>query len=461
MNTQSFQSAFSVWWDGRCQRYLDESLGPVGEEIRPQVTALLFPPAAEPTLPEQTLPLAFVHLRLLAGEDLSIILKRLERLGKLYGLPGAKPSIGTIYLILTSLTSTPGKLSSLVQAQSAFFSLLLRRVAVLLDRGSDESEVREEMAEVWEINSEQAVSATLAGGRGLWRRSRDPLLGAAPLPFELKEWMSQNNLSDEMEASLNVFPHAASHPHLEVLAERMAAVDVLLRAEGVSDDEARVVREHTRLTVQESLTDCMGGLVPWETEALCPTVPLLGSLEKWSNRLQLLGGGETPTARPGRERLPDWLIEMLNEELPGENGGIISERRLIVGGSSYLIAGFDAVAFSSDLAMVSPRPPVRGEGAEVLFRVRFGNGTERSFRFDLGDGKDLLAAIRLAVQADIRMDLFLRTEDGQWCFAASRYLLPNQEDRDAWLRLVLEYCYQEFGGEEDRIKVAILKGVGA
>ncbi len=461
MNAQNFQTAFSAWWDWRCRRYLEESFGKAVEEIRPLITELLFPPSAEPTLPEQTLPLAFVHLRLLAGEDLSIILKRLERLGDLFGRRGIKPNVGTVYLILTALTSTPGRLSSLAQAQSAFFSLLLRRVAGLIDQGSDESEIRGEMAEVWEILSEEAADATLAGARGLWRRSRDPLLGAEPLPFDLKEWMIQNDLGDEMEEGWKVFPYAASHPHLEVLAGRLAAVDILLRAEGAPDDEARVVREHTRLTIQESLTIGMSGLVSWETGALRPTVPLLGSLEEWSNRLQLLGGGETPTARPGRDRLPDWLRETLDEESSEESGGVVSAKRLTVGGNTYLVAGIDANVFSAELAMVSLLPPVREEGAGLSLRVRFGDGAEKSFRFDLGDGKDLLAAVRLAIQADIRMDLFVRGEDGQWRFAASRYLLPSQESRDLWLRLVTEYLYREFGGDEDRIKLAILKGVGA
>ena len=461
MNGQNFQTAFSEWWDWRCRRYLEDNLGQVAEEIRPQVTALLFPPPAEPTLPEQTLPLAFVHLRLLAGEDLNIIVKRLERLAGLFGHKGAKPAIGTVYLILTSLTSTPGKLSSLSTAQSAFFSLLLRRVASLFDRGVGEDEVREEMGEVWELAGDVAVKATLAGGRALWRRSQDTYLGAAPLPFDLKEWMAQNDLGGEMEASLKIFPYAASHPHLEVLAGRMAAVDLLSRAEDAPDDEARIVRDHTHLTVQESLADCMGGLVPWETEALRPTVPVLASIEEWSNRLKLLGEGETPTARPGRERLPDWLSNTLNEESQENGGGIALTRRLVVGGNTYLVAGIEANDFSADQAMVAPLPPGQGEGADISLRIRFGGGEERSFRFDLENGKDLLTAVRLALQPDIRMDLFVRTEDGQWRFAASRYLLPNQENRDLWLRLIMEFLHLEFGGDEDRIRVAILKGISA
>jgi hypothetical protein len=438
---------------------LNESYGKVAEEILPPLTKLLFPPTAEPTLPEQTLPLAFIHLRLLAGEDLQIILKRLDRIGSLFGVRGAKPELGTLYLILTALTSTPGKLSSLAHVQSAFFSLLLRRVAGLFDQGMGEDEIRREVAEVWELLSEEAINATLNEARGLWRRSRESHLGVGEIPFEVKEWMQENGLDGEMDAALRRFPHSTPHRHLEILAERLAAIEVLLT--GRSPEDVSPPHDSARLSIQESLREGMEGLVPWEAEALRPIEPLIESLRSWSDRLQLLSGGETPTARPGRDRLPDQLRESLEEGALNEGKGLIVAKRFSVGGDTYLAVGMDVKGFSAQLAVAFLLPPVQEEGTCISLRVRFGDGTEEKFQFDLNDGKDLLAAIRLATQPDIRMDLFVRVEDGHWCFAASRYLLAGSEKWNQWLELVMGYLELAFEREEDRIKLAILQWVKA
>ena len=110
-------------------------------------------------------------------------------------------------------------------------------------------------------------------------------------------------------------------------------------------------------------------------------------------------------------------------------------------------------AVSAELA-----EPGKGEKDAVSLRVRFG-GAEKRFRFDLSAGKDLLAAVRLAHQPDIRADLFLPGENGLWRFAASRYLQPDEAHRAAWRRRVLEYLFEKFGGEEDQIRLEILKAV--
>ena len=81
MSGPSPRAALDAWWDRRCGAYLRESAGPAGDEVRGQLGRLLFPPAAEPTLPEESLPLAFAHLRLLAGEELGVVLQEV-RVGK-------------------------------------------------------------------------------------------------------------------------------------------------------------------------------------------------------------------------------------------------------------------------------------------------------------------------------------------------------------------------------------------
>ena len=128
-----------------------------------------------------------------------------------------------------------------------------------------------------------------------------------------------------------------------------------------------------------------------------------------------------------------------------------------MGGDTYLMFGVEASA-PSEAVSIELAPPRQEEEGEIILAVRFG-GEERAFNFDLSDGKDLLAAVRLALQPDIRADLFLRGEEGRWRFAASRYLHPGEGHRAAWAGLVLAYLREKFGGEEDRVRLAILKAL--
>jgi hypothetical protein len=447
LSRPGLQAAFSEWWDGRCREYLDKNIGRVSGEILPKLAKLLFPASAEPTLPEQCLPVSFIHLRLLGGESLRTVQERMEPLARLFGMAGARLPTGTLYLILTSLTSTPGNLSSLARAQAAFFSLLLRRLSGALDRGESECSIRAELAGVWDIHGEGAAEAALRGARGYWRRFRDPHLGLIPLPFDLAEWMAENGLGGEMNSELALFPKAGGHPHPAALPGRLAAAEALkaaLQSGGVGQFELG----QTLAEVQGSLEAALEGITPWEAEALRPVHPLISSLVAWSERLLLLGEGETPVASTGREKLADWLSELLDSTSSG---------RLLVGGDTYLIFGAD-VTVTLDAVSAELAEPGEGEKDTVSLRVRFG-GAEKRFRFDLSAGKDLLAAVRLAHQPDIRVDLFLRGENGLWRFAASRYLQPDEAHRAAWRRRVLEYLFEKFGGEEDQIRLEILKAV--
>ncbi|MBI3128437.1 MAG: hypothetical protein HYZ11_12595 [Candidatus Tectomicrobia bacterium] len=472
MSPPAPRSALAAWWDNRSGAYLRENLGPVESEVRAQLAPLLFPPAAEPTLPEVCLPLAFAHLRLLAGEELNVVLRRLEGLARLFGAPGARVPVGAVYLLLTALTSTPGRLSSLARAQTAFFSLLLRRLAGLLDQGAGEDAIRRELTEAWGIQADQAAGLALNGARALWRRLQDPGLGLRPLSFDLNEWLAARDLAGAAAGARRLFPGAGEHPHLAPLVERLAAAEAIRGALERGGEPARIAEwAGTHALLLDSLRGAAENLVPWEAEGLRPAVPLLSALLGWSRRLGLLDQGEAPTAQPGRERLPDWLREFLASGAPpaaipsgpplGESGrgGVLAAGRFLVGSGTYLAAGVDAKAPSGAAsASLSLEPPAAG-GEEAAIALRFGTGEARRFPFRLSDGKDLLAALHLGDQPDVRFDLIVRGEDGLWRFGASFYLAPPPAEREAWTRGLLEYLHLRHGGEEDRIKVAILRGM--
>ncbi|MDA1000839.1 MAG: hypothetical protein O2807_10065, partial [bacterium] len=371
MSSTDYRPALLDWWDRRCRAYLLENFGAVESEIREQLSALLFPRAAEPTLPEQTLPVAFLHLRLLAGEELAITLKRLEGMAALYGMRGAKPKVGTIYMCLTALTSTPGRLSSLARAQTAFFSLLLRRVADHLDRGAGEEEIRRELMEVWEIG-EGAAAAALESARSFWRRTQEPHQGLLPLPFDIEEWFGRSGLPSPAGRANRFFPPARDYPHLLAMAERIAAMDVLQEsAESVEEGQIRVA-------LIESIARGMEGLTPWEAEALRPVHPLLHRIREWAERLRLVDGGETPTAHPGRERLPDWIGGYLQSLWSGE--GHVVAGRISVGGWTYIAAGIRATA-PGETASASLLPPLSEAPGRMTLRVRFGDGSEEALLY--------------------------------------------------------------------------------
>ncbi len=450
------RGSLRAWWESSSGRYLSDSFGEAGAEIEKHFAETLFPPGARPAPPDRALPIAFLHLRLLAGEELGFALGRLERLAARWGVQGAKPSIGVPYLMLAALTSRPGKLSSMAKAQSAFFSLLLRRLANMLDEGADEGVLREELSEVWEIRSEAAADAALEGARGLWRRSGDSRLGLAPLPVNLEAWLGENGLAESAAEARRMYRDASETPHLSEMPRRLAAIEALGAAlESAEEAGRRTVLGEMRTALRESLEGAMEGMTPWESEILRPVPPLLRSLLSWADRLRLLDEGETPTAHPGRERLPDWL-----ENFPGEReeaAGVLAARRFIVGGETYIAAGVNASAPSEALS-VALAPPTMEAGA-LRLNVRFGREAEKSFPFRLENGRDLLAALYLAAQDDLRLDFLVRGADGIRRFGASAYPAVPQEHRAAWLGRLLSFLEEKFGGEEGRIRLEILKGV--
>ena len=445
------------WWESRCARYLSENFGDVGEQIRQQFTQVLFPPHAEPILPEQVLPISFIHLKLLAGEELGFVLQRVEKLTTLFGARGIKPAIGNLYLMLTSLTSRPGKLSSMVKAQSAFFSLLLRRLANMLDEGMREDDIRKELSDIWEIQTEQAVSASLEGARGLWRRSSDPNIGLLPLPMNLGSWLDNNGLTEKVAEARKMYGGIGENHHLSKLVSRFAVLDGLgISIDAENDIERMTTWENMQAVLMRSIDGTLAGVTPWESEILRPAPPLLLSLLTWANKLQLLNEGETPTAYPGRERLPDWLKKFLSK-MDEKNGTLLSAR-FIVGGESYIVVGVDASA-PPELLAVNFDTPKWTDSTTLGLNLRFGDGMEQLLLYELENGKDLLAALFLARQDDVRLDIIVRGTDKNWRFGASLYLGLSQKQRADMVQGLLSFLEKTFGGDENRIRLEILKGI--
>ena len=450
-------SLFCDWWESSCERYLRENFGDVGEQIRQNFTQTLFSPQAEPILPEQVLPISFIHLKLLAGEELGFVLQRMEKLTALYGAQGMKPEVGTLYLALTALTSRRGKLSSMAKAQSAFFSLLLRRLAHMFDEGVGEGAIREELSDVWEIRTEQAARVALEGARGLWRRSSDPNTGLLPLPVNLDSWLDDNVLAENVAEARKMYGVMEENHHLSGLVDRLVAIEGLrISIESGGDIEQKTTWRNLQAGLIGSLDGVMAGMTPWESEILRPAPPLLASLLAWANKLQLLNEGQTPTAYPGRERLPDWLIEFLSEK--HQEGSLLSSARFTVGGETYVVVGVDASA-SPELLSVVFDSPEWADSTKLGLNLRFGDGTKKSFPFDLENGQDLLAAMFLARQDDFRLDVIVRGSDKEWRFGTSLYLVMSQEDRAIWVQHLLSFLEQKFTNDENGIRLEILKGL--
>ena len=457
MSTTARQRLFYSWWESSCERYLRENFGDVSEQIRQTFTQMLFPLQAEPVLPEQVLPISFIHLKLLAGEELGFVLQRTNRLATLFGARGANAAVGFLYLMLTSLTSRPGKLSSMAKAQSAFFSLLLRRMANMFDDGVDEDAIRKELSDVWEIHTEQAVNATLEGARGLWRRSSAPDMGLVSLPMNLDSWLDDNGLTENVAEARKMYRDVGEEHHLSELVRRLAAIEGLRNSIQAGEEIERIsVWENMQTDLRRSLDGIMSGITPWESEILRPAPPLFISLLAWANKLQLLDEGETPTAYPGRERLSDWMKDFLSEQ--HQDGDILSSSRFTVGGEKYIVAGVDASA-SPEVLSVDVDVPEQTDSTSLGLSIRFGDGTEKTFPFNLENGRDLLAALYLVEQDDVRLDIIVRGGDKDWRFGKSLYLVMPQEHREIWVWHLLSFLEGKFGSDEGRIRLSILKGI--
>ena len=241
------------------------------------------------------------------------------------------------------------------------------------------------------------------------------------------------------------------------MVRRLAAIEGLrISIEAGEDIERMTAWEDMQAELMRSLDGAMVGITPWESEILRPAPRLLVSLLAWANKLQLLNEGETPTAYPGRERLPDWLKDFLSEK--NHEGGVLSSARFAVGGETYIVVGVDASA-SPELLSVVFDSPEWTDSTTLGLNIRFGDGTKKSFLFDLDNGKDLLAALYLASQDDVRLDIIVRGTDKNWRFGVSFYLVTSQEHRAIWVQRLLSFLEEKFTSDENKIRLEILKGI--
>ena len=281
--------------------------------------------------------------------------------------------------------------------------------------------------------------------------------GLLPLQVNLDSWLDDNVLGENVAEARKMYGVMEENHHLSELVSRLVVIEGLrISIESGGDIEQKTTWQNLQAGLIGSLDGVMAGITPWESEILRPMPPLLVSLLAWANKLQLLNEGQTPTAYPGRERLPDWLIEFLSEK--HQEGGILSSARFTVGGETYIVVGVDASA-SPELLSVVFDPPEWADSTKLGMNLRFGDGTEQSFPFCLENGQDLLAALYLAKQDDVRLDIIVRGTDKNWRFGASLYLVMSQEHRAIWVQHLLSFLEQKFTNDENWIRLEILKGI--
>ena len=137
---------------------------------------------------------------------------------------------------------------------------------------------------------------------------------------------------------------------------------------------------------------------------------------------------------------------------------MLSSSRFTVGGETYIVAGVDASAPPELLSVVIDAPE-RRDSTTLALRIRFGDGTKKSFPYDLENGRDLLKVLYMAEQDDVRLDVIVRGADKVWRFGKSLYLVMTQEHREIWVRRLLSFLDEKFGSDEDRIRLAILRDI--
>ena len=99
------------------------------------------------------------------------------------------------------------------------------------------------------------------------------------------------------------------------------------------------------------------------------------------------------------------------------------------------------------------------EDSKFVLRLVFGGEIERKITFDLNQKKELLCAINLLKQRDIRLDIFVQGQEGNLRFGVSRYLEDYQQHIQEIKNVVSNHVFKNFNGDEEDIKIAILKGL--
>ena len=203
-----------------------------------------------------------------------------------------------------------------------------------------------------------------------------------------------------------------------------------------------------------SMKGFLDGILPWEKELITFFPPIFDSMLTWASRLRLLDEGESPIAYPGRERLPDWITKLFENEIKQDE---VSELfQFFVGMDTYFIVGINANS-RAEYTNVRFLAPHFIEDSKFVLRLVFGGEIERKIIFDLHQRKEFLCAMNLLQQRDIRLDIFVQDQEKNLRFGVSRYLEDFHQHITEVKNMVSNYMFKNFDGDKEDMKIAILE----
>ncbi len=439
------------WISKRSIFYLEKSFGPVESEIREMIHVSFFKDTGEIAIYEEVLPLSFASLRLLSGLTFDVVFKDLNNLKDLFYKNGPEIQPGTLYLLLTSLSSTPGKLSSLALARDAFFSLLTVRLA---KENLNEEQMKDELREFWKIEDADAVRFTIEKAKNFSKRLQSINRGLETLSSDFYEQITIF-FPEYIQHDYSGYTDICDHVDFNELVSRVKILEYV-------KSNLYSIKDKTKTThvlnfcheITRSMKGFLDGILPWEKALVTFSPPIFDSILTWASRLRLLDEGETPIAYPGRERLPDWITELFENEIKQNE---VSELfRFFVGMDTYLIVGIHA---NSRVEFTNVRflAPDFLSDSKFILRLVFGGEIERKIIFDLNEKKELLCAMNLLIQRDIRLDIFVQDQEKNLRFGVSRYLEDFQQHIQKVKIMVSNYIFENFDGDEEDMKIAILE----
>ncbi|MBE17741.1 MAG: hypothetical protein CMH79_03160 [Nitrospinae bacterium] len=439
------------WINKRSIFYLEESLGPVESEIRDMFRSSFSEDKTGFEIYKEVLPLSFAHLRLLSGLTFDSVFQDLNNLKNLFYKNGPEIQPGTLYLLLTSLSSTPGKLSSLAVGRDAFFSLLTVRFA---KEDLNEEQMINELKTFWKIQDSDAISHTIERAKNFSKRNESLNRGLKSLSSEFYDQIA------------NFFPEYDSHDysgytniceHVD-FSELVSRVNILEYAK----NNLYSIKDKTKIAlvlnfcneITGSMKGFLDGILPWEKELITFFPPIFDSMLTWASRLRLLDEGESPIAYPGRERLPDWITKLFENEIKQDE---VSELfQFFVGMDTYFIVGINANS-RAEYTNVRFLAPHFIEDSKFVLRLVFGGEIERKIIFDLNERKEFLCAMNLLQQRDIRLDIFVQDQEKNLRFGVSRYLEDFHQHITEVKNMVSNYMFKNFDGDKEDMKIAILE----
>ena len=439
------------WINKRSIFYLEKNLGPVESEIRDKFNLSFSQGKNSLEIYEQILPLSFAHLRLLSGLTFNAVFQDLHNLRKLFGVNGPEIQPGALYLLLTSLSSTPGRLSSLALGRDAFFSLLTIRFTT---QNLKEEQMKNELKYFWKIEDPDAVELSIVRAKYFSKRLENSNRGLEPISTDIYDKVS-TTFPDFSNNDFSGYTDKCEHVDFYELAKRVSMLEYVKNNLYFIKEKKEVVNILNYCDeITRSMKGFLDGILPWEKELITWFPPIFESILSWASRLRVLDEGETPIAYPGRERLPDWITELYRDQI--EQDGVSDLFRYFVGMDTYLIIGIHANS-KPELTNVQFLAPDFQTDSKFVLRLIFGGEVERKIVFDLNQRKELLCAINLLKQRDIRLDFIVQNKEGGLRFGASKYLEDFQQNIQEVKSMVSNYVFKNFDGSEDDIKISILE----